>query len=105
MPAAMDVDRPEHFSGRPKKIYVILGRKILPMTIPLDASGLNFRAGLRLGRAARVFYSVKQLKIAFWAGLGPKKFLGFKIFAHARPVWFVGGPGAGRAVQSSNAQV
>jgi hypothetical protein len=68
----MDVDRPEHFSGPAEKIYVILGRKILPMTIPLDASGLNFRAGLRLGRAARVFYSVKQLKIAFWPVSGQK---------------------------------
>jgi hypothetical protein len=44
------------------------------MTIPLDASGLNFRAGPRLGWAARVFYSVKQLKIAFRAVLGPKNF-------------------------------
>jgi hypothetical protein len=43
------------------------------MTIPLDVSGLNFQAGL--GRAARTFYSVKQLKTTFWAGLGPKKFL------------------------------
>jgi hypothetical protein len=42
------------------------------MTIPLDASGLNFRAGLGLGRAARAFYSVKQLKTTFRAGLGPK---------------------------------
>jgi hypothetical protein len=67
------------------------------MTIPLDASGLNFRAGPGLGRAARAFYSVKQLKTAFRTGLGPKKFTGFKIPAHARPVRFVGGPGAGRA--------
>jgi hypothetical protein len=54
-----------------KKILLFRAEKILPMTIPLDASGLNFRAGL--GRAARVFYSVKQLKTAFRAGLGPKK--------------------------------
>jgi hypothetical protein len=53
------------------------------MTIPLDVSGLNFRAGLGLRRAARVFYSVKQLKIAFRAGLGPKEIAGFKISAHA----------------------
>jgi hypothetical protein len=46
--------------------------KILPLTIPLDAPDLNFRAGL--GRVARTFYSVKQLKTAFRAGLGPKKF-------------------------------
>jgi hypothetical protein len=67
------------------------------MTIPLDASGLNFRVGLGFGRAARVFYSVKQLKTAFRVGLGPKFFFaGFNISAHARSVRFVGGPGAGR---------
>jgi hypothetical protein len=56
------------------------------------------RAGPGLGRAAPVFYSVKQLKTAFRAGLGPKKnFAGFKISAHALPVKFVGGPGADRA--------
>jgi hypothetical protein len=66
------------------------------MTIPLDVSGLNFRAGLGLRRAARVFYSVKQLKIAFRAGLGPKEIAGFKISAHARPVKFVGEPSTGR---------
>jgi hypothetical protein len=72
--------------------------KILPMTIPLDASGLNFRAGPGLGRAARTFYSVKELKTAFRARLGPKQnFAGFKISAHARPIKFVGGPGSGRA--------
>jgi hypothetical protein len=65
------------------------------MTIPLGVSGLNFRAGL--GWAARAFYSVKQLKTTFRARLGPKKnFAGFKIFAHACPVRFVGEPGAGR---------
>jgi hypothetical protein len=42
--------------------------------LPSHASGLNFRAGLGLGRAARAFYSVKQLKIAFRVGLGLKKF-------------------------------
>jgi hypothetical protein len=43
--------RPEHFSGRAgsgraEKNSVISGQKILPMTIPLDASGLNFRVRL-----------------------------------------------------------
>jgi hypothetical protein len=61
------------------------------MNIPLDASGLNFRAGL--GRAAHVFYSVKQLKQHFGPGSGKKKFAGFKISTHARPVRFVSGPG------------
>jgi hypothetical protein len=73
-------------------------KKFLPMTIPLEASSLNFQAGLGLGRAARAFYRVKQLKTAFRVGLRPKKFFaGFKISAHSRPVRFVGGPGAGRA--------
>jgi hypothetical protein len=66
---------PSIFRARPSsdraKIYVISGRKILPMTIPLDASGLNFRVGPGLGRAARAFYSVKQLKTVFRTGLGP----------------------------------
>jgi hypothetical protein len=44
------------------------------MTIPLDASGLNFRAELGLGRPARAFYSVKQLKTVFRAGFGPNFF-------------------------------
>jgi hypothetical protein len=68
------------------------------MTIPLGASGLNFRVGPGLGWVARAFYSVKQLKTTFRAGLGSKKnFAGFKISAHARLVRFVGGPGAGQA--------
>jgi hypothetical protein len=67
------------------------------MTIPLYASGLNFWAGPGLGRAARAFYSVKQLKTAFRVGLGQKNFAGFKISARAHPERFVGGPGAGRA--------
>jgi hypothetical protein len=72
------------------------------MTIPLHASGLNFRARLGLGRVARPFYSVKQLKTTFRAGLGPKKvFAGFKTSAHARPVSFVGGSGAGRVETGS----
>jgi hypothetical protein len=96
--------RPEHLSGRAefgpgrKNFLFFRAEKILPMTIPLDISGLNFRAGPGLGRDARTFYSVKQLNTAFRAGLGPKKnFAGFKISAHARPIKFVGGPGAGRA--------
>jgi hypothetical protein len=32
-----------------KKILLFRAEKILPMTIPLDASGLNFRAGLGPG--------------------------------------------------------
>jgi hypothetical protein len=32
-----------------KKFMLFRAEKILPMTIPLDASGLNFRAGLRPG--------------------------------------------------------
>jgi hypothetical protein len=47
--------------------------KLLPMTITLDASGLNFWAGLGLGRAARVFYGVKQLKQHFGRASGKKK--------------------------------
>jgi hypothetical protein len=49
------VNRPEHFSGRVgfgpgrKKILLFRAEKILHMTIPLDASGLNFQAGLGLG--------------------------------------------------------
>jgi hypothetical protein len=85
-----------------KKILLFRSEKIIPMIIPLDVSGLNFRAGPELGRAARVFYSVKQLKTSFRVGLGKKKFAGFKISARARPVRFVGGPGAARA---QNAQV
>jgi hypothetical protein len=73
------------------------------MTILLGVSGLNFQAGTGLGRAARAFYRVKQLKTAFRAGLGPKNFFaGFKISAHGRPARFVAGPGPGRA---QNAQV
>jgi hypothetical protein len=81
------------------------------MTIPLDTSGLNFRAGPGLGQAAHVFYSVKQLKTAFQVGLGPKKFFaGFKISTNARLVRFVGEPGAGRVRaepvgRAQNAQV
>jgi hypothetical protein len=47
--------RLEHFSGRAgfgpgwKKILLFRAEKIPPMTFPLDASGLNFRAGLGPG--------------------------------------------------------
>jgi hypothetical protein len=43
--------RPEHFSGRAGlKIFLLFrAEKILPMTIPLGASGLNFQAGLGPG--------------------------------------------------------
>jgi hypothetical protein len=57
--------RPEHFSGRAgfgpgrKKIMLFQAEKILPMTIPLDASGLNFRDGLGLGSG----------RARAWAGL------------------------------------
>jgi hypothetical protein len=47
--------RPEHFTSRAKKIWVFGAEKILPMTVPWDVSGLSFRVGPELGRAARVF--------------------------------------------------
>jgi hypothetical protein len=60
--------------------------------------------GSGLGRDTRTFYSVKQLKTAFRAGLRPKKiFAGFKISAHARPVRFVGEHGTGRAYRPGRA--
>jgi hypothetical protein len=114
--------RPEHFSGRAgpgsgraEKISVIAGRKNPAHAHPTGRIGPQFsgwaRAGPGLGRAARAFYSVKQLKTAFRDGLGPKKnFAGFKISAHGRPTRFVGGPGAGQARarpagRAQNAQV
>jgi hypothetical protein len=63
------------------------------MTIPLDASGLNFRAGPGHGRAARAFYSVKQLKTAFQVGLGPKKFHGLQDLCPHPSSKVRGGPG------------
>jgi hypothetical protein len=61
-----------------KKNSVISGRKNPAHDHPTGRVGPQFsgraRAGPGLGRAACAFYSVKQLKIAFWAGLGPKKF-------------------------------
>jgi hypothetical protein len=62
------------FRVGPKKFLLFWDEKILPMTIPLDASGLNFRARLGLGRAARTFYSVKSLKTTFRAGLRSRFF-------------------------------
>jgi hypothetical protein len=68
------------------------------------------RVGPGLGRDAHALYSVKQLKTAFRAGLGPKLFFaGFNISAHARPVRFVGGPwrgpGPGRAYGPGRAEL
>jgi hypothetical protein len=74
------------------------------MTILLDVSGLNFQTGPELGRAARAFYSVKQLKTAFRAGLGTKKIRGLQDLC-PRPASKVRGRawrGPGRA---QNAQV
>jgi hypothetical protein len=91
----LSIFRAEPGSGQAQKKFLLFrAEKILPMIIPLDASALNFRAGPGLGRAARAFYNVKQLKTAFRA---KKNFTGFKISTHARPVRFAGGPGAGRA--------
>jgi hypothetical protein len=80
------------------------------MTIPLDVSGLNFRAGLGpgpgLGRAARVFYSVKQLKMTFVVGLGPKIFL--RALRSLPTVRGRAGPGPGQRAglgRAQNAQV
>jgi hypothetical protein len=83
-----------------KKNSVISARKNHAHDHPIGRIGPQFlgwaRAGPGLGRAARAFYSVKQLKTTFRAGLGPKKiFAGFKISAHACPLRFAGGPGAG----------
>jgi hypothetical protein len=50
-PTPAETIRGEHFSGRvgSKKILLFWVKKILLMTIPLDSSGLIFRAGLRPG--------------------------------------------------------
>jgi hypothetical protein len=47
------------FRAESKRILLFWAEKILPMTIPLDSSSLNFRVEPGFGRAARVFYSVK----------------------------------------------
>jgi hypothetical protein len=96
-------------SGRAEKNSVISGRKNPAHDHPTGRIRPQFscRAQARpgLGRATRVFYSVKQLKTAFQVGLMPKKiFTGFKISAHARPVRLVGGPGPGLRAGSGRAQ-
>jgi hypothetical protein len=52
-PVAPQYTRAFHGAGRvrarPKKIWVFRAEKILPMTVPWDMSGLNFRAGLGPG--------------------------------------------------------
>jgi hypothetical protein len=58
-------------SGR-AEFFFISGRENPAHDNLTGRVGPNFRAGL--GRAARVFYSVKLLKTAFRAGLGPKNF-------------------------------
>jgi hypothetical protein len=66
-------------SGRAQIFFVISGRKNPAHDHPTGRVGPQFsgraRAGPGLGRTARAFYSVKQLKTAFRAGLGPKNFL------------------------------
>jgi hypothetical protein len=61
-----------------KKNSVISGRKNPAHDHPTRRVGLQFsgraQAEPGLGRAARVFYSVKQLRTTFQVGLGQKKF-------------------------------
>jgi hypothetical protein len=96
------VTRPEHFSGQAglQKNSAISGRKNPAHDHPTGRIGPQFssraRAGPGLGRAARAFYSVKQLKTTFRTGLGSKKTAGFKISTHTRPVKSVGGSDADR---------
>jgi hypothetical protein len=76
------VNRPEHFSGwagfeaELKKFFVISGRKNPTHDHPTGRVGPQFsgwaRVGPGLGRAARAFYSVKQLKQHFGPGSGQK---------------------------------
>jgi hypothetical protein len=57
-----------------KKNFCYFGsKKILPIT-----SHWTRQASIFGPAAAHVFYSVKQLKTIFWAGLGPKKFNGLQ---------------------------
>jgi hypothetical protein len=49
------------FRAGPKKFLLFQAEKILPMAIPLDMSGLNFRAGLGLG-AGRARAGLKMLR-------------------------------------------
>jgi hypothetical protein len=64
-------------AGPGSNFFVISGRKNPAHDHPTGRVGPQFsgwaRAGPGLGRTARAFYSVKQLKTAFRAGLGPKK--------------------------------
>jgi hypothetical protein len=75
--------------------------KILLMTIYWTHRASIFGPGPSLGRPPAHF-SVKQ---HFGPGSGQKKFASFKISAHARPVRFVGGPGAGRACGPGRAEL
>jgi hypothetical protein len=91
-------------AGLGRKFFLLFRvEKILPMTIPLDASGLNFWVGL--GRPTCAFYSVKQLKTAFRAGLGPKKIRGLQDLCPRPPSKVCGrawrGPSPGRAEPGS----
>jgi hypothetical protein len=103
-PATSSWSRPEHFWGwagfGPAEKILLFRPKNSANDHPIGRiePQLSDRAwaGLGLGRAARAFYSVKQLKTSFQAGIGPIFFAGFKIFAHARPVRSVDGPGADR---------
>jgi hypothetical protein len=69
-------------SGRAEKNSVISGRNNPAHDHPTGRIRPQFsgraRAGPGLGRAARVFYSVKQIKTTFRAGHGPKKIRGLQ---------------------------
>jgi hypothetical protein len=47
---AVQLDLSTFWSG-PKKSLLFRAEKILPMTAPLDKSGLNFRAGIGVAQA------------------------------------------------------
>jgi hypothetical protein len=92
---------PEHFSGRAEKNSVISGRKNPAHDHPTGRVGLQFsgraQAEPGLGRATRVFYSVKQLRTTFRVGLGQKKFREIQdLYPHPSSK-IRGGPGSGRA--------
>jgi hypothetical protein len=86
-------------SGRAGKNSVISGRKNLAHDLPTGRVGPQFSGRARAGpeRAACAFYSVKQLKTAFWVRLGPKTFSQAlrSLPTPVQPVRFVGGPSAG----------
>jgi hypothetical protein len=76
------LSKPEHSKGQAgfesdQKIWFFRAEKILPMTIPWDASGLSFRAEPGLGWAACIFL-VKIAKNSISDRLGPKKFRGLQ---------------------------